>query len=113
MVIPHVNIWIWDVQSLFQCLNFFEFEYVVFIFFDLKTNICTWDISAQVKKSLRYPITFRDYLSFTMDIRSCQPGLIPRLTGLPMPLEHCASFWSGWHDHAQPLFASMAHDTPN
>ena len=40
-----------------------------------------------------------------MNILSCQPGFIPCLTEPLPPLEHCASFWSGLHDHAQPLLA--------
>ena len=79
----------------------FVIGYLVSIFYVFKTNICqcTWDISAQVKISLDL-IIFWDYHSYTMDILSCQPEIIPRLTGPPPPsswskLEHCASLWSG------------------
>ena len=71
MVIPNVNIWIWNIA----CLNLLSFGWLVSIFYDFKTNICTRDISAQVKISLGYLIIFRDcyslpWISFLVSLDS-------------------------------------------
>ena len=54
--------------------NLFVIWISLSIFYDFKTNICTWDIPAQVKKSLGYLIIFRDYHSYTMEILAQQYG---------------------------------------
>ena len=44
-----------------------QFLDLVSILYDFKTNICTWDVSAQVKISLRHLIIFWDYHSYTTE----------------------------------------------
>lgn len=90
MDIPQISHLLFAVLICIPYPNNVLLGYPVAVFYDYKTNSCSWDIQKQLKISLGYLCINWHYHSsgHTMAILSCQPGFIPCLTG---PLRHCLS----------------------